>query len=77
MMVVAAHAVMFPTVESVAVQSLTINCEECDFIARSESGLKVHIRANHTEQTKIKCRRCDFTCESVELMRTHNDNPCG
>ena len=65
------------SVSEAAVQSLALTCEECDFVSRSESGLKVHIRAKHTEQTKIKCRRCDFTCESVELMRTHNDNPCG
>ena len=53
-----------------------LNCEKCDFVAKSEAGLKLHTQAKHTKQSKFKCKTCDFTCESKELLSTHNANPC-
>ena len=53
-----------------------LDCEKCDFIAKSETGLKVHMQAKHTKQMKVKCKTCEFTCESKELLETHNANPC-
>ena len=32
-----------------------IQCDKCEFMARSDAGLKVHNRAKHTEQTQINC----------------------
>ena len=37
-----------------------IKCEECDFIAKNEHGLKVHITSKHTGKNKFKCWTCDF-----------------
>ena len=53
-----------------------LKCEKCEFVARNDVGLKVHIQAKHKERTKMKCTICDFTCESEELLMTHNANPC-
>ena len=38
-----------------------IKCENCDFVAKNEQGLKVHIRAKHTGKNKFKCYTCDFS----------------
>ena len=48
-------------------------CEKCEFVAKNEQGLKVHIKAKHTEHNKIKCWKCDFTCETKSELTTHND----
>ena len=51
-------------------------CDKCEFIAKNAAGLKVHFQAKHTKLNMIKCGICDFTCESKDLLKTHNDNPC-
>ena len=53
-----------------------LKCEKCEFVARNDVGLKVHVQAKHKVPTKVKCAMCNFTCESEELLKTHNDNPC-
>ena len=30
-------------------------CEKCEFIAKNEQGLKIHIKAKHTEPQKFSC----------------------
>ena len=50
-----------------------IKCEKCDFIAKSEHGLKVHIKAKHTGKNKFKCYTCDFSCETKLELTEHND----
>ena len=50
-----------------------INCEKCDFIAKNEHGLKVHIKAKHTGKNKFKCYTCDFSCETKVELTEHND----
>ena len=31
-------------------------------MAKNEQGLKIHMKAKHTENSRIKCWKCDFTC---------------
>ena len=50
-----------------------IDCEKCDFIAKNEHGLKVHIKAKHTGKNKFKCYTCDFSCETKIELTEHND----
>ena len=50
-----------------------IKCENCDFVAKNEQGLKVHIRAKHTGKNKFKCYTCDFSCETKIELTAHND----
>ena len=38
-------------------------CEQCDFVAKNEQGLKVHFKAKHTEKKKCKCWVCDFSSD--------------
>ena len=51
-------------------------CDKCDFITKNAAGLKVRLQAKHTKQNKMKCSTCGFSCESKELLKTHNDKPC-
>ena len=46
--------------------------QKCDFVAKSEQGLKVHVKAIHTKN-KVKCWKCDFTCETKSDLTEHND----
>ena len=48
-------------------------CEQCDFIAKNDQGLKVHIKAKHTEKKKFKCWVCDFSSETKSELTDHND----
>ena len=48
-------------------------CEQCDFVAKNEQGLKVHFKAKHTEKKKFKCWVCDFSSETKSELTDHND----
>ena len=48
-------------------------CEKCEFVAKNEQGLKVHMKAKHTEHNRIKCWKCDFTCATKSELTEHND----
>ena len=48
-------------------------CEKCDFIAKNEQGLKIHIKAKHTEPQKFKCYICDFSSGTKAELTEHND----
>ena len=54
-------------------ECINIKCENCDFVAKNEQGLKVHIKAKHTGKNKFKCYTCDFSCETKMELTTHND----
>ena len=45
-------------------------CTKCEFVAKNEQGLKVHLKAKHTEPQKIKCFTCDFSC-STKMNSPH------
>ena len=45
-----------------------IQCDKCKFMARSVAGLKVHNRAKHKEQTRIKCWKCDYTSTQCQIF---------
>ena len=48
-------------------------CEICDFIAKNEQGLKIHIKAKHTEPQKFKFYICDFSSGTKAELTEHND----
>ena len=48
-------------------------CEKCEFVAKNEQGLKVHMKAKHIEHNRIKCWKCDFTCATKSELNEHND----
>ena len=48
-------------------------CEKCEFVAKNEQGLKIHMKAKHTEHNRIKCWKCDFTCATKSELTEHND----
>ena len=48
-------------------------CKECDFVAKNELGLKVHIKAKHTEPERFKCFKCDFSASTKSDLTDHND----
>ena len=48
-------------------------CGKCDFVAKNEQGMKIHLKSKHTEGNRIKCWRCDFTCETKTDFTEHND----
>ena len=49
-----------------------IKCNQCDFVAKNEFDLKIHIHKKHST-AKFKCDTCDFTCESHSELVNHND----
>ena len=51
----------------------TPKCEQCDFVAKNDQGLKVHIKAKHTAPQKFKCFKCDFSSATKEELTEHND----
>ena len=48
-------------------------CEKCVLVAKSEPGLKVHVKAIHT-RNKVKCWKCDFAYETKSELTKHNDS---
>ena len=44
-------------------------CDECDFEAKSELGLKKH-KFNHNRET-LTCMFCDYTCRFEKLLKQH------
>ena len=49
-------------------------CEKCNFIAKNEQVLKVHITSKHTQQQhRFKCCTCDFSCPTKQELTEHND----
>ena len=50
-----------------------IKCSNCDFVAKNENSLKVHMKAKHTEPQKFTCKPCDFSCATKSELTAHND----
>ena len=48
-------------------------CSKCEFVAKNEQGLKVHLKAKHTEPQKFACFTCDFSCSTKTELTAHND----
>ena len=46
--------------------SLGFNCEFCDFIAKTERGLKTHKTRKH-----CSCDWCDYICKNESDMKKH------
>ena len=42
-------------------------------MAKNEHGLKVHMKAKHTEQNRIRCLKSDFTYATKSELTEHND----
>ena len=61
------------SVDSLPENQIENKCEQCDFVAKNEQGLKVHIKAKHTEKKKFKCWVCDFSSETKSELTDHND----
>jgi hypothetical protein len=53
----------------------SLQCEFCDFVGKTEGGLKTHIRKMHTtaKAKQFKCWTCDFICERNADLTTPND----
>jgi hypothetical protein len=52
-----------------------IQCADCDFVASSEHGLKIHTKRKHTitgnETYPRKCEICELEIKSNKEMRSH------
>ena len=47
-------------------------CDFCDFVAKSLTGLKIHIRRMHSNsKTIISCNFCTFTAKTETEVKTH------
>ena len=55
-----------------------LNCDYCDFIGKTEGGLKTHMRFKHTKilhQLSWKhCSFCNFNCKTETDMNNHMEN---
>ena len=58
-----------------AMNSESLNCDYCDFIGKTEGGLKTHMRFKHTKilhQLNWKhCTFCNFNCKTDTELNTH------
>ena len=52
-------------------------CDYCDFIGKTEGGLKTHMRFKHTKilnQLGWKhCKFCNYNCKTESEMKTHTN----
>ena len=52
-----------------------MKCEYCDFIGKTEGGLKTHMRYKHTrimnQQSWKHCTYCNFNCKTDSEMKVH------
>ena len=56
--------------------SVGFNCEKCDFIAKSKGGLKVHVKAKHTEIKEMKDQSSEIlNLENNDLCENEIENP--
>ena len=44
-----------------------INCQECDFKATNDAGLKIHSKKEHTQE----CNKCDYRMTTKYLLKQH------
>ena len=53
----------------------SLKCDYCDFIGKTEGGLKTHMRFKHTrimnQQNWKHCTFCNFNCKTESEMKTH------
>ena len=50
-----------------------LECDYCEFIAKSLSGLKTHITKMDTGVKKFKCFTCNFCCATKDKLVSHNE----
>ena len=50
-------------------------CSECDFVAKTKSGLKTHKARIHTKTNKLQypaeCELCEAKLENEQIMKEH------
>ena len=50
-----------------------IKCSNCDFVAKNENSLKVHMKAKHTEPQKFKYKAFYFSCATKSKLTAQNE----
>ena len=53
--------------------SSRVKCEECSFIAKNETGLKVHKKAKHTQES-FDCQKCNSTFDDITNLNIHMED---
>ena len=52
-----------------------MKCDYCDFIGKTEGGLKTHMRFKHTrimnQQNWKHCTFCNYNCKTESEMKVH------
>jgi RNase P subunit RPR2 len=51
-------------------RSERIACKQCSILVHPVD-MKLHIRRNHSKETKFSCDKCGFTCKFIGMMRSH------
>ena len=47
--------------------------EKCEFVAKNEQALKIHMKAKHAEHNRIKYWKSDSICATKNQLTEHND----
>ena len=56
--------------------SSEMQCDDCDFVAKNITGLKIHKKSKHTKSLKFHCDDCDLETNNKKFFNDHRASKC-